>query len=468
MTAELSNECERLLGPNGWLTDEDTQPYTSDWLSRYHSTPIGVARPASADQVSQLVQLCQQHGATVTPQGGNTGMVGGSVPSTSDHRPSIILQMGRMNAIEHIDSVARSVTVQPGVVLQQLHEELENASCQLPMHLGSQGSAQIGGLLSTNAGGSHVLRYGMMQELLLGLEVVLPDGKIWSGDRGLLKDNTCYPLKKLFCGAEGTLGIITKAVLRVYPQPRARVTALLGCESLDSALLVAETVRRDAGDLVSALEFLTSMSCHYLQTYIPAIDIPLDPIPPVALLVELDTSSPYINLDEMFEKILENLLNKSFLTDGALASNEAQRESFWRIREEIPEAQRLAGAQLKHDVAVPVGDLGRFISAATEAVTAVQPGVRVNAFGHLGDGNVHFNISPPDGERDFGTLASAHRTAVYDAAIAQNGTISAEHGLGQDKVALADHYNDATERALMRALKNSLDPNNVMNPGKVV
>lgn len=456
------------LDPKAWLSGSESSSYTSDWLSKFHSSPIGVARPKSAQEVAAIVQLCQQHSVTITPQGGNTGMVGGSVPSSTDNRHSIVLQMGRMNSILDIDTEAGTIKVESGVVLQQLHDAVTELGWHLPMHLGSQGSAQIGGLLSTNAGGSHVLRYGMMQDLTLGLEAVLPDGQIWAGDRSLLKDNVGYPLKRLFCGAEGTLGIITKAVLKLVPKPVSQVTALLSCESLEQALQAAVQIRRDAGELVSALEFMSATSFELLQQYIPSIPIPLEPTPAVALLVEIDTSSPYIDVATLFENTLEALLSKSLVIDGALATSEAQRSDFWKIREEIPEAQRLNGTQLKHDVAVPVSALPEFIEKGTKAATKILPGLVVNAFGHLGDGNVHFNFSPPTGDADFANSAAELRQSVYDLAMAHGGTISAEHGLGQDKVGLADAHYGGVERNLMRTIKAAIDPGNIMNPGKVV
>jgi len=387
------------------------------------------------------MRVCAEHDLTVTPQGGNTGLVGGGVPGTTDARRSIILQLGRLQQIHDIDAVNRTVTVDAGVVLQSLHDSLSEQGLHLPMHLGSQGTAQIGGLLSTNAGGSHVLRYGMMESFVLGLDVVLADGSRWQGDRALLKDNAGYPLRRLFCGAEGTLGVITRAVLRVYPKPVATSTALLAFNDLQAAVGVGARLRSAAGDLVSALEFMTDVGIDLLQAHVDGITVPFDPLPAVLLLV----------------------------LDGVLATNDTQRQAFWRLREEMPEGQRRAGAQIKHDVAVPVNQLATFIDTASSAVAAILPGVRVNPFGHLGDGNVHFNLSPPVSDPDaFATHAKSLSTAIYDCAVASGGTIAAEHGLGQDKVHLANHYRGTVERQLMRSIKQALDPNNQMNPGKVV
>lgn len=308
-----SDELGQVLGASGWLTGEAAAGYTRDWLGRFAAEPLGVARPDSTEAVAATLALCHRHGISVTPQGGNTGLNGGSIPDQRHDGKSIILQTGRLRTVESIDPAGRTVQVQAGVVLQQLHDALAQHDLQLPMHLGSQGSAQIGGLLATNAGGSHVLRYGMMSDLCLGLEVVLPDGRIWHGDRALLKDNTGYALKRLFAGAEGTLGVITRAILRVFPAPVQRTTALLAVGSLHDAVRVCQTLRQEAGDLVSALEFMTATGFDMLASALPEIARPLEETPAVALLVELDTSSRLIPLDDILSQLLEACLELSLI-----------------------------------------------------------------------------------------------------------------------------------------------------------
>ena len=479
--ASAAEALSSLLGTKGWLQDERMQPYTTDWLGRFTSQPLGVARPVSADEVVAVVKLCIEHRLTLTPQGGNTSLVGASVPAADDRR-AVLLQLGRMQQIHAIDPLARTVVVDAGVVLQHLHDALAEQGLRFPMHLGAQGTAQIGGLLSTNAGGSHVLRYGMMQDLVLGLDAVLPDGSQFLAARTLHKDNMGYPLRRLFCGAEGTLGVVTRVALRVFPAPVARATAMLGFTDMHSAVTAAASLRADAGDLVSALEFMTASGVEMLCAAFDDISLVLDRETPVLLLVELDTSSPYIDLDQVFESLLETLHENGSILDGVVASSDTQRQALWRLREEMPEAQRRLGSQLKHDVAVPVHKLAEFVHVASAAVEAISPGIQINAFGHLGDGNVHYNLSPPITGSPGNILgdspvshnsplfqkASALRKAVYDCAVAMAGTVSAEHGIGQDKVGLADHYRDPVERRLMRTIKQAMDPDNRMNPGKVV
>lgn len=464
---DFDSSMRKMLGERGWLTGgSDLASHGRDWLSRYGEPPLGIARPASTEEVVSIVKTCTDYGISISPQGGNTNLTGASVVTAG--KAGIILSLSRMNRILAIDPVDFTATVEAGVVLEALHCRLADEQLMFPLHLGAEGSAQIGGLIGTNAGGSHAMRYGMMQDLVLGLEVVLADGTIWNGAHRLIKDNAGYQLRRLFCGAEGTLGIVTRAVLRLYPGPVARSTALLAVENLDFALQVGAFLRVRAGEFLIAMEFFSELGLSLARKHVSGLRSPLETRGPVYLLIELSTSIPSIELDVILEEALTTCFENGTVLDGAIAANEAQRAAFWRLREEMPEGQRLEGRQIKHDVAAPVSRLADFVTAASTAVADVLPGVRVNPFGHLGDGNVHFNLSPPEGADDFQNCEAKLSEAVYEAAVAHHGTICAEHGVGQAKIVLADRYRPPAERALMRQIKQAIDPRSLLNPGKII
>jgi FAD/FMN-containing dehydrogenase len=454
------------LGERGWLTSpEDTAAQSRDWLDRYGKPPLGLARPASTEEVAAVVRLCAAHGVPVVPQGGNTSLNGGSVAGDGG---GVIVSLARMNRILSVDAIDFTATVEAGVVLGALHEALADRDLAFPMHLGAEGSARIGGLIGTNAGGSHAMRFGMMQDLVLGLEVVLPDGTVWDGARALIKDNAGYQLRRLFCGAEGTLGIVTKAVLRLFPAPCGRSAALLALADFEAAQRVGALLRARTGEFLTSIEFFGEFGLVLALAHVEGLARPLETAGPVYVLVEIASSIPGIALDAILENALAAAFEQGDVLDGTIAASEAQRAAFWRLREEMPEGQRLEGRQIKHDVSVPVARLAVFIADASRAAEAVMPGVRVNPFGHLGDGNVHFNLSPPIGHADFDGRETALSQAVYEAAVRHGGSIAAEHGLGQAKVELADRFRSETERVLMRRIKTALDPHAIMNPGKVV
>lgn len=459
--AELSN----LLGPKGWLSGADTAPYRRDWLDRYGVEPLGVARPADTRQVSDVVRICGAGGIAVVPQGGNTGLCGGAV---ADRREAVILSLSRMTAIGEPDPDSGAVLVEAGAVLASLHEALEPHGLIFPMHLGAEGSARIGGLIGTNAGGSHAARYGMMQDLVLGLEVVLPDGRIWNGLRAVQKDNAGYQLRKLFCGAEGTLGVVTRAVLKLHPAPRQRATALLALDDFRAAVGLGTFLRGEAGEFLSGLEFFSDLGLALALKHLPDLTFPLETRGAAYLLVELASGSARVPLDDILASALEWGMEQGLVTDGALAMSDAQRAHFWRLREEQPEGQRLEGAQLKHDISVPPGRLADFIAEAQAVCAGMLPGIRVNPFGHLGDGNVHYNLSPPEGQTGFDGRESEIGQALAALATAMGGSFAAEHGLGRSKVVLADACRSAVERDLMALLKDAFDPSAIMNPGILV
>ncbi|MCW6512604.1 FAD-binding oxidoreductase [Lichenifustis flavocetrariae] len=339
-----------LLGPKGWLTGPDTEQYCRDWLDRYGVEPLGVARPTSTEEVAAVVRLCHASGLSVVPQGGNTGLCGGAVAQRSD---TVIVSLARMTAMDMPNPASTTIRVEAGVVLATLHAALEPHGLVFPMHLGAEGSARIGGLIGTNAGGSHAFRYGMMQDLVLGLEVVLPDGTVWDGLRAVQKDNAGYQLRKVFGGAEGTLGIVTRAVLKLYPAPRQRATALLALPDAAAAVTLATHLRAEAGEFLSGLEFFSDLGLAWILKHLDALTYPLETRGGVYALVELTSGSARVPLGEILNAALEWGMERGLVIDGALAMSEQQRAHVWRLREEQPEGQRLEAAQLKHDIAVP-------------------------------------------------------------------------------------------------------------------
>ena len=455
---------QTLLGEAGWRTD-NVDTYATDWLGRGGNPLLGVARPISTEEVSAVIQIAHENQLLVIPRGGNTSLCKGTV---ADSAGALVISLERMQDIENIDTVNATATVEAGVVLESLHEKLKDSTLQFPLHLGAQGSAMIGGLIATNAGGSHAARHGMMMDRVLGLEVVLADGRIWSGLRTTLKDNAGYTLRRLFCGSEGTLGIITRAVLRLAPAASQTATALVGLDSLRSAIELGTCLRESAGDLVDSIEFFTDAGLELALRHIDGLRWPMDNRHESYVLVELACSSRAVPLDSILEQALSVAFESGMIEDGVLASSEEQRATFWRIREELPEGQRREGVQLKHDVAVPVSAIASTIIAADELLQSVCPGIRINAFGHLADGNIHLNLSAPFGASDFNGMENILSKIIYSFVHEQGGSIAAEHGVGRTKVAIADALRDPVERALMRNLKHTLDPKGLLNPGVIV
>lgn len=463
--ADLVIALQAILGPKGWLSGADAEPYRRDWLNRYGVAPLGIARPASTAEVAAVVNICREAGVAVIPQGGNTGLCGGAV---ADQANAVIVSLSRMTAIGEPDLDSGSIIVDAGVVLAALHEALESHGLMFPMHLGSEGSARIGGLIGTNAGGSQAFRFGMMQDLVLGLEVVMPDGTVWDGLRAVQKDNAGYQLRKLFCGSEGTLGIVTRAVLRLYPTPRQQVSALLVMSDFAAAVSFGAFLRAEAGEFLAGLEFFSDVGLTLALKHLPDLAYQLETRGDVYLLVEIASGSTRVPLDEILTSALEWGMEQGLVVDGALANSGAQRAQFWRLREEQPEGQRLEGEQLKHDISVPPGAIARFIEAGAKLCHDILPGTRVNPFGHLGDGNIHYNLSPPEGRADFDGKATAFAEALAALATDMGGSFAAEHGLGRAKIAMADRNRGAIERDLMARLKDALDPKAIMNPGVLV
>ncbi len=461
----LSTKLMALLGLKGWVGPEDCQPWQRDWLDQYGEAPLGVARPKSTAEVAEVLGLCHAEGVPVVPQGGNTGLVGAGVLGEPG---GVILSLSRMNVISSPDLSGGSISVEAGVILGQLHQSLEGMGLMFPMHLGSEGSAQIGGLIATNAGGSHAFRYGMMQDLLLGLEVVLADGTVWRGMRAVQKDNAGYQLRKLFCGSEGTLGVVTKAILKLSPEPKQQLTALLAVRDAPGMLKLAAKLRSEGGEFLSAMEFFSDVGLGIALENIPGLVFPLQSRASFYLLVEAGSGSLQVPLDSILAEVIEWGIDEGIVADSALAMSQAQRAVFWRLREEQPEGQRRMGAQLKHDLSVPPGRLDEFLDRANDECREVLNGVSINPFGHLGDGNVHYNLSPPPGQQDFSGLDDKFAIKLGRLTTVMGGSFAAEHGIGRSKIALADAIRDPLERSLMEHLKSALDVAGILNPGVII
>jgi FAD/FMN-containing dehydrogenase len=462
---DLSANLEALLGPKGWVTPPDTKLWQRDWLNSIGEPPLGVARPTTSCEVAQIVARCQEARVPLVTQGGNTGLVGGSVLRQTG---GVILSMSRMDKICAPENLSGAIEVEAGAVLGVLHQVLAGTGLMFPLRLGSEGSAQIGGLISTNAGGSQAFRYGLMQDLVLGLEVVLSDGSIWNGMRHVQKDNAGYQLRKLFCGAEGSLGIVTRAILKLVPEPVQEVTALLSVPNMTAAMNVASLCRARAGEFLNALEFFSDTGLEMALRNIAGLNFPLQQGASFYILVEAGSASTRVPLEVILSEVMEDSINSGAVIDGVLAMSKGQRASLWRIREEQPEGQRREGAQLKHDLAVPPQLLADFLERASSECNNLLDGVRINPFGHLGDGNVHYNLSPPIGQDGFAGLEEEFALRLGRLASELGGSFAAEHGLGSAKVALADQLRDPLERGVMARLKSVFDITGILNPGVIV
>ena len=455
-----------VVGPKGWIDDPaDVAPYLIEERGLFHGVCAGVVRPASTRQVADVVAICAEAGVCVVPQGGNTGLVGGGVPDGG-----VVLSTTRLNCIRAVDPVNRTITVEAGVILADVQRAAEEAGALFPLSLAAEGSCRIGGNLATNAGGITVVRYGNARDMVLGLEVVLPDGRIWDGLRGLRKDNTGYDLKQLFLGSEGTLGIITAAVLKLFPKPRVTETALAAVPSVQAALDLFNRTNEVAGDSLTAFEFMARTGIDFCLRHVPGVVDPFAETHPYYALIKLTSAREDSALKDTLERILADALEPGLVEDAVIAASEAQAEALWRIRESIPEGQKPEGGSIKNDVSVPVSRVPEFIELATKAVEEALPGIRVVAFGHLGDGNIHFNLTQPAGADSEAYLARwepLHRI-VCDIATGLGGSFSAEHGIGRLKRDDMARYKSEVELDLMRTLKRALDPNNIMNPGKLL
>ncbi len=460
-----------LLGPKGLsTTPDDLAQWVTDWRGRYTGRALALASPASTQEVSALMRLCADARVPIVPQGGNSGMAGGATPD--DSGTAIILSLRRMNAIRSIDAAAGQAVCDAGLILQTFHEAAEAEDMRFPLTLGGKGSATIGGLVSTNAGGTQVLRHGTMRAQVLGVEAVLADGQVFDGLTALKKDNRGFDLKQLLIGSEGTLGIVTAATLRLLPAPRARATAWIGLSSITDARTLLQQVERAMGDTLEGFEVVPAHCLDSVLALLPDARSPLGERHEWNALVEcMATTGDDAALRERLEAALAEAVEAELIGDAMIATNERQAGDLWTLRDSISAGERALGPAVQHDISVPVEKMPEFILAASPVIESAYPGAKVAAFGHLGDGNVHFHVLAPKGavpgvwEEDEGKTISAH---VYDLVTEWGGSISAEHGIGQMKVSELDRLSDPAALSMMRAIKDAMDPQGLLNPGKLV
>jgi FAD/FMN-containing dehydrogenase len=457
-----------IVGERGLVAPAEQEPYLVDWRGQYHGKAAAVVKPGNTQEVARVVELLAAHRVAMVPQGGNTSLCGASVPDGSGTQ--VVINLSRMNRVRAVDTDNNTMTVEAGCVLASLQQEAERHDRLFPLSLGAEGSCEIGGNLSTNAGGTAVLRYGNTRELVLGVEVVLPDGRVWDGLRGLRKDNTGYDLKHLFVGAEGTLGIVTAAVLKLFPRPRSRATAFAAVESPAAAVALLGRLRQACGERITGYELIARVCVDLVLAHMPGSRDPLAERHPWYVLIELSDSAEGEGVKRLLQESLEEAAAEGLVRDAALAASEAQRAALWKLREDISEAQKQDGPSIKHDVSVPVSRVPRFIEEADAALAKRFPGIRIVAFGHVGDGNIHYNCGKAErqaAEAFFGEAPEVNHV-VYDIVTSLGGSISAEHGLGALKREEIRRYKGALELELMARIKAALDPHGLMNPGKVL
>jgi FAD/FMN-containing dehydrogenase len=465
----LLDSLRQITGAAHVLTDGDLSAWTQDWRKRAHGKALAVVRPGSTAEVAAIVKACAAAGTGIVPQGGNTGLAVGSVPDASGTQ--VVLSLTRLNAVRAIDAANLTVTVEAGCILQNLQQAAEDAGFLFPLSLAAEGSCTIGGNLGTNAGGTQVVRYGNARELCLGLEVVTAQGDIWNGLTGLRKDNTGYDLRDLFIGSEGTLGIITAATMKLYPLPAARLTAWAAVPSMEAAVTLLGLAHRHLGAGLTGFEVMGQFALSLVDKHYPQLRVPLFKETPWCVLLENSDHESEDHARAQFERLLETAFEQGCVSDAVVAKNLGQAKGLWHIRESIPLAQAEEGLNIKHDISIPVSRIPEFV-AGTDALLAREiPGVRLVNFGHLGDGNLHYNVQAPEGGDARAFLREQEErvnTLVYDAVARFDGSISAEHGVGSLKVDKLPHYKSPAALSMMRAIKQALDPQGLMNPGRVV
>jgi FAD/FMN-containing dehydrogenase len=459
---------KKVVGPNGYIeTEADMKPYTEGWIITHRGHSPLIVRPASTEEVSEVVKICAAAKLPITPQGGHTGLCGGGTP-----QGGILLSLKRMNRIREIDPVNYTMTVDAGCVLEELQKAADAADRYFPLSLGAEGSCTIGGNLSTNAGGTNTLRYGNARDLCFGVEVVLPDGTIWDGLRRLRKDNTGYDLRAMFMGAEGTLGIITGAVLKLFPKPRQIACTWLAVPGAKEALELLSRARAASGDSIETFEFIPREAVEMYLRHIPETSDPLAQVYPFYVLMEIVSfAAEGIDVTGLTEALLEKAIEDGLVLDATIAQSEAQRDKIWHIRETLPEASRREGRAVHLDMAVPIAKLPDFYARAPEIAEKICPGTRAWGFGHFGDGNLHYALRPPAGMAHAEFMEKYGKKleyAVLDLVADLRGSFSAEHGVGYEKLGDMTRYKSPVELRLMKSLKASLDPDGIMNPGKVL
>jgi len=458
-----------ILGPLGVLTEPAAvEPHIVDWRRRTRGATLAVLRPATTAEVARAVAVCAEQGIGIVPQGGNTGQCAAAIPSADGRQ--VVLSLSRMNRIRAIDEHNNTMIVEAGCVLKNIQDAAAGVERLFPLSLGAEGSCQIGGNLSTNAGGTAVLRYGNAREMVLGVEVVLPEGAIWDGLRALRKDNTGYDLKQLFLGAEGTLGIVTAAVLKLYPLPKASATALAAVQSPRAAVELLNLFRGRCGDRVTGFEIISRLCIDLLRKHIPKYPDPLPQRHEWYLLCELNDTLATTDLNAVMEETLSAATEAGLVLDAVIANSRAQATTLWQMREEVPEANRREGPWVRHDVSVPVSRIPEFIERGMNALQQRFAGVRIVAFGHIGDGNIHFNATAAQGAPAEAFIERQEEVwdIIHALVMSLGGSFSAEHGIGLVKVREMARYKSAVELAMMRALKRTFDPKGIMNPGKVL
>lgn len=472
--AQLSaalTQLEQLLGPRGFSADPaDLKPWLTDWRGRFTGRTLAILSPATTQEVSAIIRICAAYGLPVVPQGGNSGMVGGATPDTSGH--SILLSMRRMNAITEINAGDGLVRAQAGVILQNLHEAVEAHGQRFPLTLGGKGSATVGGLISTNAGGTQVLRHGTMRALVDGLEAVLADGSVLNLLAPLKKDNRGYDLRHLLIGAEGTLGIVTAATLRTVPALISRAVVWAAVAGPQDAYRLLRFIETQCGNRLEGFELVDNRGLSAVLRHIPGTRPPLEGEHPWHVLAEfVQDNAGQEAPDALATRIFADAMAAGLIADAAISANEAQAEAFWKLRDSIAEAERADGPALQHDISVPVADMARFVESAASAVEARFAGTQVVAFGHLGDGNVHFHVKAPagvDADQWYDAQSKPISSFVYDLVNQYGGSISAEHGIGQMKREELLRLSDPARIAMLKAIKQAVDPLNILNPGKIV
>jgi FAD/FMN-containing dehydrogenase len=467
--SELLSRLRSIVGERGIVETADAQaPYLRDHRHFYQGRAALILRPGSVAEISQILAACNNHRVGVVPHGGNTSYCGGATPDESGEQ--ILLTLARLNRIRSVEPLNNAMTVEAGCVLRNVQEAALNADRYFPLSLGAEGSCQIGGNLSTNAGGTAVMRYGMARELVLGLEVVLPDGRVLEDLGSLRKDNTGYDLKSLFIGAEGTLGVITATTLKLFPRSKTVATALAAIPTLEMSVQLLGRLRAASADRLAACELFARAALDLVIRHIPGTSDPFEAPHPWYLLIELQSALASEPLDGLLEKVLGDAIEDGQVLDAVIASNGAQRAALWKLRETISESMALEGAQIKHDVSVPITAIPAFVAEAGPWILARFPGARLITFGHIGDGNLHFNVSQPTTTDRSAFLARVPEIehGVHDIAYRHGGSFSAEHGIGRHKLSELVRYTGAVELQTMRAVKLALDPNGIMNPGKVL